>query len=121
MIRQDFYVLLCGRVVANVVGDLDTAPPRSRHIADGWRCVYNAKGLRLQMKRRVRGPALTKAELRARGKEAMAAATKPVVKLPTKLVRQCGRCGEFSSVMVEPGEEAPPFKCKVCDKPARDA
>jgi hypothetical protein len=35
MIRQDFYVLLCGRVVANVVGDLDTAPPRSRHIADG--------------------------------------------------------------------------------------
>jgi hypothetical protein len=49
----------------------------------------------------------------------MAAATKPVVKLPTKLVRQCGRCGEFSSVMVEPGEEAPPFICKVCDKPPR--
>jgi hypothetical protein len=71
------------------------------------------------MKRRVRGPALTKAELRARGEEAMAAATKPVVKLPTKLVRQCGRCGEFSSVMVEPGEPAPEFKCKVCDKPAR--
>jgi hypothetical protein len=73
----------------------------------------------MQMKRRVRGPALTKAELRARGKEAMAAATKPVVKLPTKLARQCGRCGEFSSVMVDPGEPAPPFKCKVCDKPAR--
>ena len=71
------------------------------------------------MKRRVRGPTLTKAELRARGKEAMAEATKPVVKLPTKLVRQCGRCGEFSSVMVEPGELAPEFKCKVCDKPAR--
>jgi hypothetical protein len=85
----------------------------------GWRGVYHTKGLRLQMKRRVRGPALTKAELRARGEEALAAATKPVVKLPTKLVRQCGRCGEFSSVMVEPGEEAPPFKCKVCDKPAR--
>jgi hypothetical protein len=71
------------------------------------------------MKRRVRGPTLTKAELRARGEEAMAGATKPVVKLPTKLVRQCGRCGEFSSVMVEPGEPAPEFKCKVCDKPAR--
>jgi hypothetical protein len=51
----------------------------------------------------------------------MAAATKPVVKLPTKLVRQCGRCGEFSSVMVDPGEPAPPFKCKTCDKPARGA
>jgi hypothetical protein len=78
-----------------------------------------AKGLKLQMKRRVRGPALTKAELRARGEEALAAATKPVVKLPTKLVRQCGRCGEFSSVMVDPGEPTPPFKCKVCDKPPR--
>jgi hypothetical protein len=110
--------LLSGRVVANVVGDLDTVPPRFRRIADGWQRLY-AKGLKLQMKRRVRGPALTKAELRARGEEAMAAATKPVVKLPTKLARQCGRCGEFSSVMVDPGEPTPPFKCKVCDKPAR--
>ena len=72
------------------------------------------------MKRRVRGPALTKAELRARGEEAMAASTKPVVKLPTKLVRQCGRCGEFSSVMVEPGDPAPAFKCKVCDNAVTD-
>jgi len=50
----------------------------------------------------------------------MAMATKPIVKLPTKLVRQCGSCGEYSSVMVEPGEPAPAFKCKVCDKPSRD-
>ena len=71
------------------------------------------------MKHRTRGPVLTKAELRAQGAQAVAAATKPIVKLPTKLVRQCGRCGEFSSVMVDPGEPAPEFKCKVCDKPSR--
>jgi hypothetical protein len=71
------------------------------------------------MRQRVRGPALTKAELRAQGEQAMAAATKPVVKLPTKLVRQCGRCGEFSSVMVDPGQPTPEFKCKTCDKPSR--
>jgi hypothetical protein len=61
-----------------------------------------------------RGPALTKAELRARGDAAMAAATKPIVKLPTKLTRQCGKCGEFTSVMVNPGEAPPAFKCKRC-------
>ena len=68
---------------------------------------------------RRRGPVLSKAELRAQGAKAMAAATKPIVKLPTKLVRQCGRCGESAAVMVEPGEAPPPFKCKTCDKPAR--
>ena len=71
------------------------------------------------MKERRRGPPLSKAELRALGEQAMANATKPIVKLPTKHVRQCGRCGEFSSTMVEPGEELPPFKCKICDKSAR--
>jgi hypothetical protein len=71
------------------------------------------------MNQRPRGPALTKAELRAQGDQAMAAATKPIVKLPTKLVRQCGRCGESSSVMVEPGQAPPPFQCKSCDKPNR--
>ena len=49
----------------------------------------------------------------------MAAATKPIVKLPTKHVRQCGRCGEFTTVMVEPGHPVPPFKCKICDKKDR--
>jgi hypothetical protein len=63
-----------------------------------------------------RGPALTKAELRAQGDAAIAAATKPVTKLPTKLSRQCGRCGEITSVMIEPGAPTPPFKCKSCDK-----
>jgi hypothetical protein len=62
-----------------------------------------------------RGPALTKAELRAQAEAALAAATKPITKLPTKLTRQCGKCGEQTSVMVEPGDAPPPFKCKRCD------
>lgn len=62
-----------------------------------------------------RGPVLSKAELRAQADAAIAAATKPVTKLPTKLTRQCGKCGETTSVMVEPGAETPPFKCKRCD------
>jgi hypothetical protein len=49
----------------------------------------------------------------------VAAATKPIEKLPTKVVRQCGRCGEFSSVMVDPGQPTPEFTCKVCDRPER--
>jgi hypothetical protein len=68
---------------------------------------------------RQRAPAMTKAELRAQADKALASATKPIVKLPTKLVRQCGRCGEFGAVMVEPGEAPPEFKCKSCDAPAR--
>ena len=62
---------------------------------------------------------MTKAELRALAEQAVATATKPAVKLPTKLVRTCGRCGEPSSVMIEPGGETPPFKCKTCDKPGK--
>ena len=70
-------------------------------------------------KPRPRGPALTKAELRAQAEQAIAAASKPIVKLPTKLVRQCGRCGESTTVMVEPGEAQPEFKCRICDKSGR--
>lgn len=70
---------------------------------------------------RPKGPPLSKAELRAQAEAAMAGATKPVTKLPTKLTRQCGRCGESSAVMVEPGEETPPFHCKHCDGPVRRA
>jgi hypothetical protein len=62
---------------------------------------------------------MTKAELRAQADQAIASATKPIIKLPTKLVRQCGRCGESSHVMVEPGEAPPPFQCKVCDRPSK--
>jgi hypothetical protein len=70
------------------------------------------------MAHRPRRPVPTKAELRAQAEAAMASVTRPVTKLPTKLVRQCGGCGEFSAVMVEPGETPPPFKCKVCDRPS---
>jgi len=66
------------------------------------------------MKQRL--PPLSKADMRAAAERAVAQANKPIVKLPTKLTRQCGRCGEFASVMVEPGEEPPEFKCKVCDR-----
>jgi hypothetical protein len=63
---------------------------------------------------------MTKAELRAQAEQAMTAnAGKPIVKLPTKLTRQCGRCGETNAVMVEPGEAPPPFHCKHCDGPAK--
>src|SRR5258708_27292354 len=71
------------------------------------------------MRMRQRAPALTKAELRPQAAQALASATKPIVKLPTKLVRQCGRCGEFCSVMVEPGQAPPEFKCKSCDAPSQ--
>jgi len=70
------------------------------------------------MKQRRRGPALSKAELRAQAELAVAATNKPILKLPTKVVRQCGRCGEPSTVMVEPGQPLPAFKCKSCDRSA---
>jgi hypothetical protein len=87
--------------------------------ADGAEDAPRAPEMAAPPPRRQRAPALTKAELRAQANQALAAATKPIVKLPTKLVRQCGRCGEFASVMVEPGQTPPEFKCKSCDAPAR--
>jgi hypothetical protein len=44
MIRRDRDVLHCGRVVANVVGDFVTVPPRFRRIADGVVPRSHAKG-----------------------------------------------------------------------------
>jgi hypothetical protein len=88
--------------------------PGGRKTEDAQRTPSMMAPLR---KVRVRGPALSKAELRAQGDQAMATATKAVVKLPTKVVRQCGRCGELSSVMVDPGQPTPAFKCKSCDAP----
>jgi hypothetical protein len=67
------------------------------------------------MKLRHRAPPLSKAELRARGDHAVATANKPIIKLPTKLVRKCGRCGEMSAVMVEWGQSPPKFTCRICD------
>jgi len=71
----------------------------------------------LPMKQRRRGPAFSKAELRIQAEQAVAATNKPILKLPTKVVRQCGRCGESSTVMVEPGQPLPTFKCQWCDRP----
>jgi len=31
-----------------------------------------------------------------------------------KIKRQCGRCDHFNSVLVEPGEAVPAFKCSAC-------
>jgi len=69
------------------------------------------------MKLRPRSPPLSKAELRARADHAVATASKPIIKLPTKLVRKCGRCGEANAVMVEWGQAPPKFTCKTCDAP----
>ncbi len=69
-------------------------------------------------KPRPRQPAMTKAQLRAQGVQALAQATTPIVKLPMKVRRQCGACGDFSSVLVEPGHAVPAFKCPACGYPA---
>ena len=61
-----------------------------------------------------RQPSMSKAELRAQGQQALAQASKPVTKLPMKIKRQCGRCDHFNSVLVEPGEAVPAFKCSAC-------
>ena len=47
---------------------------------------------------------MTKAELRALGIQALAQVTTPINKLPMKIRRQCGRCGDFNSALVEPKE-----------------
>src|SRR5258708_39642506 len=61
-----------------------------------------------------RGPPMTKAELRAQGIQALAQVTTPIIKLPMKIRRQCGRCSDFNSVLVEPGQAVPAFKCLAC-------
>jgi len=61
-----------------------------------------------------RQPSMSKAELRAQGVLALAQASKPVMKLPMKIKRQCARCDHFNSVLVEPGEAVPAFKCLAC-------
>ena|GEM_PF-1266669 len=59
-------------------------------------------------------PSMSKAELRAQGAQAMVQASKPVTKLPMKIKRRCGRCDHLNSVLVEPGEAVPAFKCSAC-------
>ena len=49
--------------------------------------------------------------------QALAQTSKPIMKLPMKVKRQCGRCDHFNTVMVEPGEAVPTFKCSSCGYP----
>ena len=49
---------------------------------------------------------------------ALAQVTTRIIKLPMKIRRQCGRCGDFNSVLVEPGQAVPAFKCSACGYPA---
>ena len=68
-----------------------------------------------------RQPSMSKAELRAQGVLALAQASKPVMKLPMKIKRQCARCDHFNSVLVEPGEAVPAFKCLAVERPRAGA
>jgi hypothetical protein len=56
---------------------------------------------------------MTKAELRAQGIQAIAQTTTPITKLPMKIKRRCGGCGDFNTVLVA-GEAVPAFKCSAC-------
>jgi len=67
-----------------------------------------------RLKSKPRQPSMNKAELRAQGVQALAQAAKPITKLPMKIKRQCGRCDQFNTVLVEPGEAVPDFKCSAC-------
>ena len=80
-------------------------------------CSHSTRGTMAPFKPKPRQPPMTKAELRAQGIKALAQVTTPVTKLPMKIRRQCGRCGDFNSVLVEPGQAVPAFKCSACGYP----
>src|SRR2546422_4058323 len=77
-------------------------------------CPHSTRGTMAPFKPKPRQPPMTKAELRAQGIQALAQVTTPIIKLPMKIRRQCGRCGDFNSVLVEPGQAVPAFKCLAC-------
>jgi hypothetical protein len=81
-------------------------------------CPHSTTGTMAPFKPKPRQPPMTKAELRAQGIKALAQVTTPIIKLPMKIRRQCGRCGDFNSVLVEPGQAVPAFKCSACGYPA---
>jgi hypothetical protein len=72
------------------------------------------RGIMAPFKRKPPQPGMSKAELRAQGVQALAQVTTPITKLPMKIRRQCKDCGRFNSVLVEPGEAVPAFKCSTC-------
>ena len=77
-------------------------------------CPHSTRGTMAPFKPKPRQPPMTKAEVRAQGIQALAQVTTPIIKLPMKIRRQCGRCGDFNSVLVEPGQAVPAFKCSAC-------
>ena len=77
-------------------------------------CPHSTRGTMAPFKPKPRQPPMTKTELRAQGIQALAQVTTPIIKLPMKIRRQCGRCGDFNSVLVEPGQAVPAFKCSAC-------
>jgi hypothetical protein len=77
-------------------------------------CPHSTRGIMAPFKPKPRQPPMTKAELRAQGIQALAQVTTPIIKLPMKIRRQCGRCGDFNSVLVEPEQAVPAFKCLAC-------
>jgi hypothetical protein len=77
-------------------------------------CPHSTRGTMAPFKPKPRQPPMTKAELRAQGIQALAQVTTPIIKLPMKIRRQCGHCGDFNSVLVEPGQAVPAFKCLAC-------
>ena len=77
-------------------------------------CSHSTRGTMAPFKPKPRQPPMTKAELRAQGIQALAQVTTPIIKLPMKIRRQCGRCGDFNLVLVEPRQAAPAFKCSAC-------
>src|SRR6266404_4093366 len=81
-------------------------------------CPHSTRGTMAPFKPKPRQPPMTKAELRAQGIKALAQVTTPIMKLPMKIRRQCGHCGDFNSVLVEPGQAVPAFKCSACGYPA---
>jgi hypothetical protein len=76
--------------------------------------AHSTRGTMAPFKPKPRQPPMTKAELRAQGIQALAQVTTPIIKLPMKIRRQCVRCGDFNSVLVEPGQAVPAFKCSAC-------
>src|SRR5262245_32928557 len=93
--------------------------PHHRELYNGYSgehtyCSHSTRGTMAPFKPKPRQPPMTKAELRAQGIQALAQVTTPIIKLPMKIRRQCGRCGDFNSALVEPGQAVPAFKCSAC-------
>src|SRR5215469_3758653 len=60
-------------------------------------CPHSTRGIMAPFKLKPRQPPMTKAELRAQGIQALAQVTTPIIKLPMKIRRQCGRGGARAS------------------------